>query len=208
MAEPNVWRMGYVSFRRLQKKINSHLFFCSLRSCTDLIFCSSVACAESMWAVCSCSVRAYFLYNKPVPVSVRRPNTNTVESWPVRPKIRHRRLVARPKRATNIKRPERDSSVELWEETKTLLEFCCFCELNEVLGPVTLGDEWLVDSTTLAGLRRCLRAGACTCHREKTQAQEWLGSDRDLFEELSGRGSWLTFRLPYSYACAPAGLAL
>ncbi len=77
------------------------------------------------------------------------------------PKITTVGLVARPKRraldGVFASRPG------LWEETKTLLEFCCFCELNEVLGPVTLGDEWL-GTNALAGLRRCLRASACTCH--------------------------------------------
>jgi hypothetical protein len=75
-----------------------------------------------------------------------------------------------PKRRCISQRPVGDidwlfasRSWEQWEETKTLLEFCCFCKLNEVLGPVTLSEEWL-GGTTLAGLRRCLRASACTCH--------------------------------------------
>ena len=48
---------------------------------------------------------------------------------------------------------------------QNLLEFCRFGELNEVLGPITLGDEWL---RAFAGLGRCLRACARTGHR-KTQ---------------------------------------
>ena len=48
---------------------------------------------------------------------------------------------------------------------QNLLEFSRFGELNEVLGPITLGDEWL---RAFAGLGRCLRACARTCHR-KTQ---------------------------------------
>lgn len=49
-----------------------------------------------------------------------------------------------------------------------LLEFRRLCELNEVLGPVALGDEWL---GALAGLRRCLRAPARAGHREKSKTQ-------------------------------------
>jgi hypothetical protein len=48
-----------------------------------------------------------------------------------------------------------------------LLEFCRLGELNEVLGPVALGDEWLRGGA-LAGLRRCLlRARARARHRKK-----------------------------------------
>jgi len=36
--------------------------------------------------------------------------------------------------------------------------------LNEALGPVTLGDEWL---RALTGLRRCLRAPARAGHRNR-----------------------------------------
>jgi hypothetical protein len=43
---------------------------------------------------------------------------------------------------------------------QNLLEFGRLGELNEVLGPITLGDEW---ST---GLGRCLRACARTGHRK------------------------------------------
>lgn len=46
---------------------------------------------------------------------------------------------------------------------QNLLEFCRLGELNEVLGPIALGDEWLRD---LAGLRRCLRACARAGHRK------------------------------------------
>jgi hypothetical protein len=48
-----------------------------------------------------------------------------------------------------------------------LLEFCRLGELNEVLGPVALGDEWLRGGGALAGLRRCLRARARARHRKK-----------------------------------------
>jgi hypothetical protein len=57
-----------------------------------------------------------------------------------------------------------------------LLEFCCLCELNEILRPVALGDERLC---ALAGLRRCLRARACTGHRKRNvgRAQGYLGAN-------------------------------
>lgn len=59
--KPNTRRIVGL-FRRSQTRSHkTYLFFCSLRSCIDLIFCSRVACADSMCAVCSCSVRAYFL---------------------------------------------------------------------------------------------------------------------------------------------------
>lgn len=46
---------------------------------------------------------------------------------------------------------------------KDLLEFCRLGKLDEVLGPVALGDNWMC---VLAGLRRWLRARARAGHRE------------------------------------------
>jgi hypothetical protein len=76
-------------------------------------------------------------------------------------------------------------------QASDLLEFCCLCELNEVLGPVTLGDERL---RALAGLRRCLRARACTGHRKRNvrRAQGYLGADcpeSEVEKKKSDRGS-------------------
>ena len=39
----------------------AHLFFCSMISCNALFFSSNDACADSICAVCSCSVNACFL---------------------------------------------------------------------------------------------------------------------------------------------------
>jgi hypothetical protein len=50
--------------------------------------------------------------------------------------------------------------------TGDLLEFRRLGELNEVLGPVALGNEWL-RGDALAGLRRCLRARARARHRKR-----------------------------------------
>jgi hypothetical protein len=58
---------------------------------------------------------------------------------------------------------------------KHSLKFCRLCELNEVLGPVALSDNWM---RALAGLRRWLSgARARAGHREyETRQQECLGS--------------------------------
>lgn len=55
-----------------------------------------------------------------------------------------------------------------------LLEFRCLGELNEVFGPVTLGDERL---RALASLQLCVRARARTGHRRRNvQRQGYLGA--------------------------------
>ena len=48
----------------MQRKIILNLFFCSFKSWIDLFFCSKDSWAERICAVCSCRVRACFLWGK------------------------------------------------------------------------------------------------------------------------------------------------
>lgn len=72
-----------------------------------------------------------------------------------------------------------------------LLEFCRLGKLNEILGPVALGDERL---RALTGLRRCLRARACTGHRKQKRnvrlgrARGCLGADDPESEAEKNKG--------------------